>query len=51
MYIFGGGLYLEFQYDIKISAAVIPNITPPLIPKLHKSPNGIIDYVLVEKAL
>jgi hypothetical protein len=41
-YIFGGydELYLEFQYEVKISAAVIPNIIPPLIPKAHRNPNN-----------
>jgi hypothetical protein len=46
-YIFGGydDLYLKFQYDVKISATVRPNTSPPLIPNPH-SPNNT-KYVLI----
>ena len=40
MYTLGDGdsLYLDFQYDKSSSAVANPNISPPLMPKLHNSP-------------
>ena len=42
-YTLGGGdwLCLECQQDVNNSAVVVPIINPPLIPRLHKSPNNI----------
>jgi hypothetical protein len=50
-YIFGDDLYLELQYDVKISAVVIPSTSPPLIPKAHRNPNNTTHVLSVITAI